>query len=301
MNKKTLASIMVILGGVFWGVVSIFVNKLNEYNLEALDIAVLRMFFATIIFSIFVLARNKKLFIIKKRDLKFFLLNGLCSGLLFNGLYFYTIIKSEASIAVMLLYTSPIFVFILTRIIFKAKITKTKYLCMVVTIVGCVFVSGALSGFKGNVSLLSIITGVLTGAVYGTYTVITRYLATKYNPISVTLYGFVFGLSFMLPFANYKHIFTTINNSPVVILWAIGLGLVCSVLANATFTWGISYIQSSTASILSASEPFTGAVVGMLVFKESHDFIKIIGILLVFLAIVIQAFEKDDNTSKSSS
>ena len=301
MNKKTLASIMVILGGVFWGVVSIFVNKLNSYNLEALDIAVLRMFFAAVIFSAFVLIKDKKLFIIKKKDLKFFLLNGLCSGLLFNGLYFYTIIKSEASIAVMLLYTSPIFVFILTRVSFKARITKTKYLCMVVTIIGCVFVSGALGGFKENASTLSIITGILTGAVYGTYTVITRYLATKYNPICVTVYGFIFGLLFMLPFANYRHIFTSISNKPQIIFWAVGIGLVCSVLANATFTWGISYIQSSTASILSASEPFTGAVVGMLFFNESHNFIKIIGILLVFLAIIIQAFEKDEKISKSVS
>ena len=192
----------------------------------------------------------------------------------------------------MLLYTSTIFVFIETMIIFKVKITKLQYACMILTILGCVFVSGVIGGDL-HIEGISIFTGVMTGFVYGSFTVMTRYLTQKYEALTVTAYCFIVGLISMLPFSNIPHVFTTLSANPSYIPCAIGIGLVCSVCANLTFTWGIKYVRSSTAAILSASEPFTGAVVGMLILGESTEAIKIVGIVLVLCAIVLQAMEKD--------
>ena len=51
---------------------------------------------------------------------------GIVSVVLFNVCYFYTMIKSQASIAVVLLYTSPVFVMLLSALIFHERITRAE-------------------------------------------------------------------------------------------------------------------------------------------------------------------------------
>ena len=92
--------------------------------------------------------------------------------MLFNSLYFYTIVNSRASIAVVLLYTSPVFVMILARIFFGEKITRYKLAALVLTIAGCVLVTGVL-GEGYMPPAIAILTGVLTGLAYALNNIIT--------------------------------------------------------------------------------------------------------------------------------
>lgn len=45
-----------------------------------------------------------------------------------------------------LLYTSPIFIMVISAIVFKEKITRNKLLALAMVFVGCVLVAGLLGG-----------------------------------------------------------------------------------------------------------------------------------------------------------
>ena len=165
-NRK--GALLIILAGTCWGVISIFINYLSAAGLGEMQISFLRQFFAALVFCLIVFIRDRSKFRISGRDLWLIMLVGLINGVVFNFLYFYTIINSRASIAVVLLYTSPVFVIILARILFKEKITRYKFIALVLTVIGCVFVTGVL-GEGYMPPPVAILTGVLTGFLIVAY------------------------------------------------------------------------------------------------------------------------------------
>ena len=271
--------------------VSLFVTPLSRGGLSSMQISMMREIMAALVLVIFVLIKNPGLFRFKLRDIWLLMINGLLCGVLFNFFYFTTIIRSQASVAAMLLYTSPIFVIILSRIIFKEAITRRKILSLCMTVIGCVFVAGFI-GHSQPIPLIALLSGVATGATYGTFTIITRLNAQRYAPMTVTLYTFIFGTLFMLPFGKPAETFSMLAADHSLLPYALLFGPLCSALANGLFTWGISRVEAGRAAILAASEPLVGAVIGMTVWHESHEPIKLIGIVLVLAAIILQGLEE---------
>ena len=105
--------------------------------------------------------------------------------------------------------------------------------------------------------------------------------------MTVTAYTFLFGLLGSLPLGQPLHLAQTMTAQPALILWGIGVGIVCTVLPYFCYTWGLERMESGRAAILVAVEPLVGAVIGMTVFHESHDLLKLIGIALILGAIIL--------------
>ncbi len=277
----------VFFGGAFWASVSLFVPPLSKAGLTSMQIALIRVFFAAIALIILVLIKDRSLFRFKLKNLGLLLLNGLVCGAVFNFFYFTTIIKSQTSVAAMLLYTSPVFVMILSRIIFKEPITPRKILTLVMTVTGCIFVAGFI-GHATPIPMIAFITGLATGATYGVYTILTRFNALREDPLTVTLYTFIFGTLFMLPVGNPAGIVRIVAHKPSLLPLVVLFGPIASSLANGLFTWGISRIEANRAAVLSATEPLGCAIIGMTVWGDSRDPIKLVGIALVLGAIILQ-------------
>ena len=289
-SSQTKGSVCVCLGALLWGMVSLFVTPLSEGGLGSMQIALIRVFMAAVVLIIMVLVIDRSLFRFELKHLGLLMLNGLICGAVFNIFYFQTIIRSEASVAAMLLYTSPIFVMILARIIFKEKITGRKLLMMAMTVVGCVFVAGFI-GHGTHIPLPALATGLATGATYGVYTVLTRFNAQRLHPFTVALYTFIFGTLFMLPLGHPAETVRTLAADRSLLPYALLFGPICSSLANALFTWGIALIETNRAAILAASEPMGACLVGIFIFHDSHEPLKLIGIALVLAAIILQGIE----------
>ena len=122
MKKDTLGTLYVLIAGILWGTMGLFVNYFDSLGLGSIDIAGVRVFFAAILVVIFILIKNPKLLCIKLKDIWCFIGSGLISLMIFTVCYFRTIVLSSMSVAAVLLYTSPVFVILLSLIIFKERI-----------------------------------------------------------------------------------------------------------------------------------------------------------------------------------
>ena len=142
--KNSKAAIAIILAGALWGSINLLIIPLSSRGLSSMQISFLRMLFSAPVLVIYTLIRFPRKLKIDLKDIWIFLLGGGCSCVLFNFFYFYTIIHSQASIAVILLYTSPIFVMIVSAIVFKEKITLRQIVALIVTFFGCVLVTGVI-------------------------------------------------------------------------------------------------------------------------------------------------------------
>ena len=96
---KKLASGMVILAGILWGSMGIFVRKFKECGLGSLDNIAIRAITTMCILFLFLLFYNRSLLRIKLRDLWCFLGTGLLSIVFFNYCYFRAITMTSLSVA----------------------------------------------------------------------------------------------------------------------------------------------------------------------------------------------------------
>ena len=126
--KNSVYSMFVILSGVLWGIISTFLKGLYSAGFSALQVMFFRGFISSVFMAIFVFVKDKSLLKFKLKDIWLFLGTGVISLTFFSLCYFYTILESGASVAVILLYTSPIFVLIMSVLFFKEKITLVKFL-----------------------------------------------------------------------------------------------------------------------------------------------------------------------------
>ena len=283
-NRK--GALLIILAGTCWGVISIFINYLSAAGLGEMQISFLRQFFAVLVFALIILTRDRSKFRIPLKDLGLIMLVGFINGVLFNFLYFYTIVHSRASIAVVLLYTSPVFVIILARIFFKEKITRNKFIALVLTVVGCVFVTGVL-GEGYTPPPAAILTGVLTGLAYALNNILTSAAVKKNDPLTVTMYTLLFSFMFLIPFSGWNSLTSMCRANPMILAVAFLMCLVTAVLAQYFFSVGLGLIESGKAAIYGATEPIVGSLVGIFIFHEESNLMKIIGIIMVIAAILL--------------
>lgn len=286
MDNSKKGALLVILAGACWGTISIFIYFLSGSGLSELQIAFVRQCFAALVFAAFMFFRDRSKFRIRPKDLWLLMLAGFINGVFFNFCYFYTIVNSRASIAVVLLYTSPVFVMILARIFFKEKLTQNKIIALSLTVVGCVFVTGVL-GEGYTPPPVAILTGILTGLAYALNNIITSQAVKKNDPQTVTLYTFIFSFIFLIPFSGISSLVDAWRSDPRILLVNILMCLVTAVLAQFFFSVGLGLIESGKAAIYGASEPIVGALVGIIIFHEESNLLKMIGIIMVIAAILI--------------
>lgn len=284
--KQLKPALAVIAAGILWGVINIFVKRLSAAGISPLQISLIRMFIAALCFTLFVLIHDRSKFKIRWKDIWMFACTGIVSIVLFNTCYFYTTIHSQASIAVVLLYTSPVFVMIFSAIFFKEKITLQKILALILTICGCVLVAG-LVGDSVAISFQVLLTGIASGLFYALYSIFGEIALKKYDTETVTLWTFLFGLLGSLPLGRPAETIRILAKEPILILFAIGIGIISTVMPYFLYTWGLGRMETSKAAILVAVEPLVGCVIGMTIFHEPHNFLKILGIVLILASIVI--------------
>lgn len=284
--RKNGPAIAVILTGCLWGVINIFVRTLSAAGLGSLQIALGRLAAAALIFSIFLLIKDPSCFRIRLNDIWMFIGTGVVSVVFFNLCYFYTMIHGQASIAVVLLYTSPVFVMLFSALLFREKITPRKITALILTVTGCVFVSGLIAG-NLSVTPLVLLSGIASGMLYALYTIFGRYALAKYSTYSVTVYTFILAFIASVFFGDAPGLISTLRADPSLILWILGLAVVSTVFPYFLYTWGMQHMESGKAAILVAVEPVVGAIIGMTVFREPHDLYKLIGITLIIAAIFV--------------
>ena len=281
--KKSVYSMFVILSGVLWGIISIFLKGLYSAGFSALQVMFFRGFISSVFMAIFLFVKDKSLLKFKLKDIWLFLGTGVISLTFFSLCYFYTILESGASVAVILLYTSPIFVLMMSVLFFKEKITLVKIFALCLTFLGCVLVSGV--GSTSGLSAKGFFIGLCAGFGYALYSIFSRLALKKYNSLTVTFYTFLFSAISIIPFCSIFEIPNLIDTKSI--LLSCGIALLCTVLPYIFYTIGLSGMETGKAAILVTVEPLVATIIGFVIWKEEFSLIKLIGIIAILGSVIL--------------
>lgn len=285
MSQEAKASLCVILGAAGWGCIGFFVNSLSAFGLTPLQIACARVVAAAVIFAVYLVAVNRRAFVIAPKDAIYFIGTGVISLSLFTLCNFNAIALSSMSVASVLLYTSPAFVLIMAAFFFKERITARKTAAVVCTFLGCVLVSGATESSEAAVPPLAVALGVGAGFAYALYSIFGRFALAKYKPDTVIAYTFFFSAAALLPMAGMNKAAAAFDNGYVWFL-CIAFALVSTVFPYLLYTKGLQTMEAGKAAVLATMEPIVACIIGISIFHDPITPLKALGIMLIILSVL---------------
>lgn len=298
-DKKT-GYFLVLTAGVFWGFIGLFVSRLSALGVETGAILFLRIGFGALIMAPVIFLRGGLSSL--KIDLRGLILTaimGLVCQAFFNYAYTISIKEMGASAAVVLLYTAPAFVAVMSRLFFSEAMSANKISAIFINICGC-FLTVTNGNFNTEShSALGITSGIMAGFFYSLVTIIGKKATSGRDPFAVTFYSFIFGAFFVAvisrPWENILEVWD-------IDIFALGFlfGLISTVGSYIAYMSGLSKItEISKAPVFASVETPTAACVGIFMLGEQGGIFKYIGILLVVISIaVMSAGSRNDDLKR---
>ena len=151
----------VLLAGIFWGSMGLFVRQLNAAGLYAIDVMQLRVLPSAIFVGLYRLLFDRQKLRLRPRDIWCFAGSGICSLMLFSWCYFTGMQAASLAVMAVLLYTAPVFVMLMSIVFFREKLTGAKLTALVLCLAGCVLVSGV--GSSERLGLRGLLLGLGAG------------------------------------------------------------------------------------------------------------------------------------------
>ena len=278
-----------------FGTIGIFVRHIP---LPSSMIALVRGFVGVFFVLLFVYLKKSKLDKAAiKKNFVMLALSGAFIGinwiLLFES-YHYTTVAT----ATLCYYMQPIFVILASPFLLKEKLTVKKVACVVVALIGMVFVSGVL---QTGIPALSEAKGILYGlgaACFYASVVLMNKKITEINAYDKTIMQLGMGAIVLSPYVMLTQDFGSAAASMTPSLWALLLfvGLVHTGVAYALYFDCMSDLKAQTLAIFSYIDPIVAIILSALFLKENMGLYGVIGAVLVLGSTFISEMpEKERN------
>ncbi|WP_018931405.1 DMT family transporter [Gracilibacillus lacisalsi] len=296
--KNYLAYFVTLIGASFWGLTGLFVDGLYNEGFTAWEIVAIRLTVSTIILMPLIAILAPRKLRIQWKHIPHFVGLGVCSIVFFNWCYFTVMKQTSLSIAVVLLYTAPVFVTVLSKYFFQEAITSRKITSLALTIFGCSLAIQLIPIGNMQIPFISIVLGLLSAFFCGLYSIIGKQVSRHYNFLTTTIYALCMGSIFILPTSKLWEK-TEAFQSAEVWLNIGGIVIISTIGAYTLYTFGLTRIESSKAAILGAMEPIIAVLIGVIIFNDNLQFLQVIGIILVISAAFLTVYHKQRKVTKT--
>lgn len=281
-----------------WGTSGLFSHAFSQYGYTALQKTAVRGTVALVCMLAFVLIRHREALRIKLTDIPLYVAIGACLFGAAAAYYGAMVLTSEAT-AVVLMYTSPIYVLIFSVLFFGERLTPLKITGVFGMLLGCCFVSGIFEGFTGN--LAGILLGLLAGVSYGAYNIFAKIaMRRKCAPLSTTLYGFAGMAIIAVCTCDPAGILPNMMQKPALLIpLSVALGVVTYVVPYFLYTLALRDLPAGTASALGIVEPMSATLFAFFLLDAEPSVLSVIGILLILGCVLLLSRPEKEEVSNS--
>ena len=249
----------------------------SNINLSSYEIVFWRtMIGSLLLIALFFITKQKTSFCQNKKDLLYISLSGIAMGTSWMFLY-EAYAQIGVSLASLSYYSGPVFVMILSPIIFKEKLTLGKILGFISVVVGIVFVNGNIAG--NNLSTFGIFCGLMSAVMY-CFMVILNKKSVKIQGLDNSMIQLVVSFLTVAVFVGFKTRFAlSISSSDI--LWVIILGLLNTGIGCYFYFSSIGKLPVHTVAICGYLEPLSAVIFASLILGETMLPLQIVGAILI--------------------
>jgi drug/metabolite transporter (DMT)-like permease len=195
--------------------------------------------------------------------------------------YFTALTLIPAGLVALLLYLYPVIVTILAVIILKERISKWKIIALLIALGGTVLTIGPTGGGQ----FLGLVFGLGAAFIYSIYILVGSKITKQVTVIQSSTVVIVSAAIISGGLVAIKGPAFPATTSG----WAsvIAIALISTILAIVTFFAGLERVGPTNASTLSTVEPAVTVVLAAMVLGETISFFRIVGGLMIILAVII--------------
>ncbi|MDP4093867.1 MAG: DMT family transporter [Bacillota bacterium] len=293
MGKFLKGVLLIVMSAAGYGAMPIFAKSAYSAGASVQTLLFIRFLLASLCLFIYIFIKKEKI----KLTLHTFILLlalGLVCYTAQSTFYFFAMKYISASLAVLLLYTYPILVYLFTHFVEKQKLNKRIITSIIITFTGIVLVMDASIG---KLDLMGVLFGFGAGIVYSAYVLIGNKTANKVSPIVTS--------GFVTLFASIGILILGISTKTLSFhfgytVWfsIAGLTAFSTILAIITFFKGLEILGSIKTSILSMLEPFFVIAFSCIFLGDSLSWLQAAGSVMVLTgAALIVIFKEKDKIS----
>lgn len=287
MKERMLGALAVVVAACTWGTLGYFAKILYAEDVSFEALVAFRAVVGWLAVVGFLMASGGLNGLrVSARDLALLVPLGLIGIGTFYLLYFYTVQESTVGTAAILLYSSPAFVVLLAWMFLGERLGGMKVSALLLTMSGIFLVAGAYDPSNLEVSPKVLLTGLLAGLTYGSYSIFGRPVSERLSPAVILSYALFFGAA-LLSVAAIPTLGTLAGLPPRSYALLIMLAVVHTTLAFALYTYGLGKLGAGRAAIIATVEPVVAGLLGVALLSEELTVSKVAGGLLVISGAVL--------------
>lgn len=281
-DARALGPAAILTAAVLWGSIGVISLGLFAGGITPMEVAFWRATLSTLALLLYLGFRSPAtLHLQSSRDLILLTAFGAVGVALFYVAFQMAIELTSVAVAVVLLYTAPIFVILGAWLVLGEPLTSRALTAGALVVGGVTATAFGAAGAEIRLSRAGIVWGITAALAYSSYYLFGRRYLPRFG-VQRTLFYSLLGGSASLAVA-YLLLDVPVTIPPPAHLWphllAISIGT--TLLANSLYYWGLRSVQAGRAAILATVEPLVAAVLALLLFGERLGAIGWFGVALV--------------------
>lgn len=231
----------------------------------------------------------RKLQVLKKKDVKNFLLLTFFQPFLYFLCESYGISMVSSTLAAVIISTIPLFSPIGAYFLLGERISLVNFIGILISVVGVTMVVFHAGFSNIDVSVPGVLLMLVAVVAAIGYAITIRRLGNRYNVFSIVTYQNTLGILFFLPlffWLDFKQ-FITVTPTRSVIVPLVSLGIFSSTVAFILFTYVIKKLSISRANVFTNAIPVLTAIFAYFILGEELTPVMLMGIAVVILGVLV--------------
>lgn len=292
MGRISYIYILLLTVPMFWGT-SYGAAKIGMRELAPLNMAMLRIILAAIIFGCILLAmkRNNT---IERRDIPRFIFLGFMAITSFFYIHFTGLQYTTSANAGLIMATTPVFAALFCSALGREKITILGAMGIIIAFCGVsiIITKGEFGGLFRYETLRGDGLILVNALVWAGFTLYGTTILEKYRPFVAMAYIHIFGAMLFLPFAIFPNPFVSVTLieqlayiSKETITAAIYLAAFCSVYSYYMWYTGIEKIGAVRTVVFNYFNPVFAVLTGVFLLGETFTMHVLSGGVMIILGV----------------
>ncbi len=285
MHASSISKISLVSSMLIFGTIGIFVRYIP---LPSSIIAFVRGVVGTLFLLLVSIVTGKKISLSAARQkLVFLVISGILIGfnwiLLFES-YNYTTV----AVSTLCYYMQPTFVIIASIFLFKEKLTPKKTVCVILALVGMIFVSGIVeNGIPAFAEMRGIICGLGAAILYASVVLINKKTGNDVDSYTKTVVQLFSAAVVILPYILLTEDVSAIKLDTVSLILLGIVGVIHTGFAYFLYFGSMKNLKAQTLAIMSYIDPVTAIILSSLILHEKMSFASAVGAILILGAAIV--------------
>ncbi len=193
---------------------------------------------------------------------------------------------TTVAIATLCYYMSPVFVVLASPVLLKERMTAKKGFCVLLSVIGMLFVSGILTDTGEKRDFRGILFGLGAALLYASVVILNKKI-TAISAYDKTVVQLGSAALVMIPYLLLTENFGSIVLKPIPVILLFVVGILHTGVAYALYFGSFDKLPAQSVALFSYLDPAAAVILSATVLREPMGAWQIVGAVLVMAAAIL--------------